>query len=127
MYPWQEQSRLVIMPAPTYQYVRGFCAFYIWRIIAERSFKDAYIKDYNALPTDILKNQFLKDFDEVVNTSVLGSANGCVIWSLEVGRDKDNRRCINEQMLPNTHVQKVLAKVDLLAVLCISLKPHQLG
>jgi hypothetical protein len=90
-------------------------------------FKDAYIKDYNALPTDILKNQFLKDFEEVVNTSVLGSANGCVNWRLEVGKDKDNRQCINDQMLPTTHVQKFLAKFDLLAVLCISLKPHQLG
>jgi hypothetical protein len=42
------------------------------------------------------------------------------IWRLAVGKDSDNRYCIKDQTLPNTHIRKFLIdKFDLIATLCI--------
>jgi hypothetical protein len=92
------------------------CILHLENRCGEKFFKMLLLEAYDALPTATLKNQFLKDFEEVVNTSVLGSANCRVNWRLAVG----NRQCIKDQTLPNTHVRKFLANFNLLAVLCIS-------
>jgi hypothetical protein len=96
------------------------CILHLENRCGEKFLKMLLLEGYDALPTDTLKNQFLKDFEEVVNTSVLGSANRRANWRLAVGKDKDNRQCIKDQTLPNTHVRKFLAKFDLLAALCIT-------
>jgi hypothetical protein len=95
------------------------CILHLENRCGEKFLEMLLFEGYDVLPTDTMKNKFLKDFEEVVNTSVLGSANCRANWRLAVGKDKDNRQCIKDQTLPNTHVRKFLAKFDLLAALCI--------
>jgi hypothetical protein len=78
------------------------------------------LEGYDALPTDTLNNKFLKDFENLVNSRVLGTPIHCANWRLAVGKDKDNWQCIiKDQNLPNTHIWKFLHKFNLISNLCI--------
>jgi hypothetical protein len=95
------------------------CILHLEKCCGEKFLKMMLLEGYGAEPTDILKNQFLINFEELVNTNILGTANRCANWRLAVGKDKDNRQCIKYQTLPNTHVRKFLAKFYLLAALAM--------
>jgi hypothetical protein len=60
----------------------------------------ALLEGYDALPTDTLKKRYIKDFEILVNTRVLGSPTQPANWQLSTGKDKDNRDCIMNQTLP---------------------------
>jgi hypothetical protein len=75
---------------------------------------------YNALPTDSAKNKFLKEFESVVDTHVLGTLTRPANWRLATGKDKDNMQCIKDQTLPNTHGRKLMLAFDIVATKCIS-------
>jgi hypothetical protein len=96
------------------------CILHLENRVGEKKLKMVLLEAYDSLPTDALKNQFLKDFEELVNTNVLGTANRRANWRMAVAKDKDNRQCIADQTLPNTHVRKFLSKFYLIAGLCIS-------
>jgi hypothetical protein len=72
------------------------------------------------LPTDAAKNKYLKEFETLVNTRVLGTLTRPANWRLATGKDKDNRQCIKDQTLPNTHVRKCMHKFEILATFCIA-------
>jgi hypothetical protein len=63
----------------------------------------------------------IKDFKILVNTCVLGSLMHPANWWLAAaGKDKDNRQCIQDQTLPNTHVRKFMLAIDIIATFCIA-------
>ncbi len=95
------------------------CILHLENRCGEKFIKMILLEGYDSLPTDTLKNKFLKNFETLVNTRILGTPVRCANWRLAVGKDSDNRQCIKDQTLPNTHVRKFLDKFDLIAALCI--------
>jgi hypothetical protein len=95
------------------------CILHLENRCREKFIKMILLEGYKALPTDTLKNKFLKEFETLVNSPELGTPVRCANWRLAVGKDSDNWQCIKDQTLPNIHVRKFLEKFDLIAALCI--------
>jgi hypothetical protein len=101
------------------------CILHLENRVGEKKIKMVLLEGYDALPTDTLKTQFLKDFENLVNSRVLGTPIRQANWRISVGKDKDNRQCIKDQTLPNTHVRKFLSKFEFIATLCIADEPRR--
>jgi hypothetical protein len=95
------------------------CILHLENRCGEKFIKMILLEGFDALPTDTLKKKFLTDFEEIVNTGVLGTPARRANWRLATGKDKDNRDCIKDQTLPNTHVRKFLEAFDAIATHCI--------
>jgi hypothetical protein len=96
------------------------CILHLENRCGEKFLKMVLLEGYDALPTDGAKNKFLKDFETVVNTRVLGTLTRPANWRIATGKDKDNRQCLKDQTLPNTHVRKFMLAFDIIATFCIS-------
>jgi hypothetical protein len=95
------------------------CILHLENRCGEKFIKMILLEGFDDLPTDSLKKTFMKDFEEIINTQVLGTHARRANWRLATGKDKDNRECIVDQTLPNTHVRKFLAHFDAIADHCI--------
>jgi hypothetical protein len=96
------------------------CILHLENRVGEKKIKMVLLEGYDALPNDTMKTKFLKDFENLVNSLVLGTPIRRANWRLALGKDKDNRTCIKDQTLPNTHVRKFLAAFELIVDLCIA-------
>jgi hypothetical protein len=96
------------------------CILHLENRCGEKKLKMVLLEGYDLLPTDAAKNKYLKEFETLVNTRVLGTLTRPANWRLATGKDKDNRQCIKDQTLPNTHVRKFMHKFEILATFCIS-------
>jgi hypothetical protein len=96
------------------------CILHLENCCGKKFLKMVLLEGYDALPTDSAKNKFLKEFETLVNTRVLGTLTRPANWRIATGKDKDNRQCIKDQTLPNTHVQKFMLAFDIIATFCIS-------
>ncbi len=65
------------------------------------------------------QEQLRLDVEEVVNTRVLGTPSRKSSWRVNTAVDKDNRKVISDQSMPNTHVRKFLNHFEELSELCI--------
>jgi hypothetical protein len=95
------------------------CILHLENRCGEKFLKMVLLEGYDALPTDTAKNKYIKDFEILVNTRVLGSLTRPANWRLATGKDKDNRQCIKDQTLPNTHVRKFMDAFEIIATFCI--------
>jgi hypothetical protein len=95
------------------------CILHLENRCGEKFIKMILLEEYDALPTDTLKNKFLKNFKTLVNSRILGTPVCCANWRLAVGKDSHNWQCIKDQTLPSTHIRKYLDKFELIAALCI--------
>jgi hypothetical protein len=89
------------------------CILHLENWCGEKFLRMALLEGYDGLSTDTAKNQYIKDFEILVNTR---PAN----WCLATGKDKDNRQCIKDQTLPNTHVRKFMTAFDVIGIFCIT-------
>jgi hypothetical protein len=96
------------------------CILHLENRCGEKKLKMVLLEGYDALPTDTAKNQYIKDFEILVNTRILGSVTRPANWRLATGKDKDNRQCIKDQTLPNTHVRKFMTAFDIIGQFCIT-------
>jgi hypothetical protein len=95
------------------------CILHLENWCGEKFLKMVLLEGYNALPTDTAKNKYIKGFEIFVNTRVLGYVTPPANWHLSTGKDKDNRQCIKDQTLPNTHVRKFMDAFEIIAAFCI--------
>jgi RNA-binding protein YlmH len=51
-----------------------------------------FLEGYDALPTDTLKNKYIKDFESLVHTHVLGHLMPPANWRLSTGNKVVSRR-----------------------------------
>jgi hypothetical protein len=66
------------------------------------------------------QEKLIVDFEDIVNSSVLGTPMRKAHWHLNTGKDKDGRKVIGDQSMPNTHVRRFLDHFEDLANLCLS-------
>jgi hypothetical protein len=66
------------------------------------------------------QEKLIVDFKDIVNSSVLGTPRRKAHWHLINGKDKDGRKVIGDQSMPNTHVRRFLDHFEELADLCLS-------
>jgi hypothetical protein len=65
------------------------------------------------------QERLIVDFEELINSSVLGTQRRKAHWRLNTGKDRDNRKVIGDQSMPNTHVRRFLDHFEDLAELCL--------
>jgi hypothetical protein len=64
------------------------CILHLEDRCGEKYIKMILLEGYDTLPSDTLKNKFLKDFEHLVNTRVLGTPVRHANWRLLVGKIK---------------------------------------
>jgi hypothetical protein len=86
----------------------------------EKFLKMLLIEGWNLLDGDKKgQDQYIKEFEYMVNTQVLGTQYRHSNWRLVLGRDKDNNMIIGDQAMPNTHARKFIDKFELLSSFCL--------
>jgi hypothetical protein len=78
------------------------------------------LEGFDAAGTNAVKKKFLKTFENIVNTQVLGTVNCRANWRICLGKDSDKRQNIMDQTLPNTHCCKFINNFSLLTAHCIA-------
>jgi hypothetical protein len=64
------------------------------------------------------ENEFLVQFQELVNSQILGDAFKKTTWKVPVQKNASNQQIIAEMSMPNPHVRKFLAHFEKIADLC---------
>jgi hypothetical protein len=101
------------------------CILHLENRCREKFIKMILLEGSDALPTDTLKKEYLKEFEHLINTSILGTPARRANWRIATGKDGNNRQCIMDQTLPNTHVCKFLDAFDTIAAHCIVDEPRR--
>jgi hypothetical protein len=94
------------------------CILHLENHCGEKFIKLLLLEGYDKLKTEGEKTKFLKDFGNIVNTQGLGTPVQNANWQISTTKDKDNRRCIKDQTLPNTHVRKFINNFPVLTSYC---------
>lgn len=95
------------------------CILHLENRCDEKYIKMLLLEGYDAAGTMAAKKKFLKGFENIVNTQILGTVNRRANWRICLGKDKDNRQNIKDQTLPNTHCRKFIQNFPLLTIHCI--------
>jgi hypothetical protein len=92
--------------------------------VRRKVFKDASARRFDAFKTDADQMRFIRDFEVLVNTGVLGTPIRQANWRLAIAANKDNRQAIKDQTMPNTHVRKFLKQFAKLTAFCLPATYH---
>jgi hypothetical protein len=93
---------------------------YLENRCGEKKIKLLLLEGYNqANITRSEQGKLIVDFEAIVNSCVLGTERCKVHWRLSTGKDKDNKKVISNQSMPNTHVRKFLDHFEEIAELCV--------
>jgi hypothetical protein len=95
------------------------CILHLENRCGEKFIKMLLLEGYDKKATDGEKNKFLKEFEDIVNSQVLGTPTRKANWRIATTKDKDNRKCIKDQTLPNTHVRKFINNFPTLTAFCL--------
>jgi hypothetical protein len=95
------------------------CILHLENHCGEKFIKMLLLEGYDKKATDGEKNKFLKDFEEIVNSQVLGTPTRKANWRIATTKDKDNHKCIKDQTSPNTHVRKFINNFPTLTTFCL--------
>jgi hypothetical protein len=96
------------------------CILHLENRCGEQIIKLLLLEGYNRENiTKREQEQLIKDFETTVNSRVLGTAHRKSHWRLNTGTDKDNKKVIGDQLMPNTHLRKFLDHFEELTELCI--------
>jgi hypothetical protein len=95
------------------------CILHLENRCGEKFIKMLLLEGYDKKATDGEKNKFLKEFEEIVNSQVLGTPTRKANWWIATTKEKDNRKCIKDQTLPNTHVRKFINNFPTLTAFCL--------
>jgi hypothetical protein len=96
------------------------CILHLENRCGEKFIKMLLLEGYDAAGTNAAKKRFLKRFETIVNTQILGTVNRRANWRIALGKDSENRQNIKDQTLPNTHCRKFINKFSLLTAHCVS-------
>jgi hypothetical protein len=96
------------------------CILHLENRCGEKIIKLLLLEGYNRENiTKSQQEQLILDVEAVVNTRVLGTPSRKSSWRVNTAVDKDNRKVISDQSMPNTHVRKFLNHFEELSELCI--------
>jgi hypothetical protein len=96
------------------------CILHLENQCGEKIIKLLLLEGYNRENiTRSEQEKLIANFEAVVNSRVLGTAHRKSHWRLNTGKDKDNKKVISDQSMPNMHVRKFLDHFAELAELCI--------
>jgi hypothetical protein len=101
------------------------CILHLENRCGEKFIKMLLLEGFDAAGTNAAKKQFLKTFENIVNTQVLGTVKRRANWRICLGKDQDNRQNIKDQTLPNTHCRKFINNFPLLTAHCIANKARR--
>jgi hypothetical protein len=100
------------------------CILHLENRCGEKFIKMLLLEGYDQKQSDEERKHFLRDFEDLVNTQVLGTPTRRANWRIAQGKDKDNRTCIKDQTLPNTHVRKFINNFPILTACCLGGDGH---
>jgi hypothetical protein len=96
------------------------CILHMENRCGEKMIKLLLLEGYNRQDiTAAEQERLIVDFEELINSSVLGTQRRKAHWRLNTGKDRDNRKVIGDQSMPNTHVRRFLDHFEDLAELCL--------
>jgi hypothetical protein len=95
------------------------CILHLENRCGEKYLKMLLLEGFDAFKTDADQMRFIRDFEVLVNTGVLGTPIRQANWRLATAADKDNRQAIKDQTMPNTHVRKFLKQFAKLTAFCL--------
>ena len=85
----------------------------------EKMLKMIIIEGYNDRDTQVAKDRFLSELVVVVNNQIIGSNNRPACWRIITAIDKEGKKVIGDQSMPNTIARKLLDSFDAIAGVCI--------
>jgi hypothetical protein len=96
------------------------CILHCENRVGEKIIKMLLIEGLNARDSNTKEQDTMMwDFEQKVNTSVLGSATRRCNWGIVRAKDSNQQRAIGDQSMPNPHVRKFVAKIEELTAICI--------